>query len=430
MDVLIQQMTGARSPHRFLLFWLTLFCVLSLFAGFTGRLPSGITGILPFVMALGGVLNGLGEKIGPVREYLGGGPIVVLFGCSGLVALGIIPANVTDSIVHFVGDEGFLSLFISALIAGSLLGMDRQLLMKTILWYLPVILGGVVSALLLTGVAGWLLGHGFIEAVFFIGLPIMGGGMGAGAIPLAEIFGNILDMNTSEALSKMVPAVVLGNMIAIIAAGLLKKLGKIKPSLTGNGKLMKAQKGFRDVSEPADSTPDLAKVGTGLFVAACFYMGGHVLSFWIPLHPYVLMIFSVGLVKVLGAMPSRFEESAVIWCDFMVLTLTPALLACIGIGFIDLHQVAEVMSLEYMLLVLATVVGAILGTAVTGWLLGFYPVEASITAGLCMANMGGSGDIAVLSASRRMNLMPFAQISSRIGGAMILLLATGLLNLL
>lgn len=60
---------------------------------------------------------------------------------------------------------------------------------------------------------------------------------------------------------------------------------------------------------------------------------------------------------------------------------------------------------------------------VYGKLVGFHPIEAFITAGLCMANMGGTGDVAVLSASKRMELMPFAQIASRLGGALILLIA-------
>ena len=87
-------------------------------------------------------------------------------------------------------------------------------------------------------------------------------------------------------------------------------------------------------------------------------------------------------------------------------------------------------SLTYLALCAATCIGAFLGAALIGRLVGFYPFEAGITAGLCMSNMGGTGDVAVLSSADRMGLMSFAQISSRLGGAIILLIASLMLSVL
>ena len=57
-------------------------------------------------------------------------------------------------------------------------------------------------------------------------------------------------------------------------------------------------------------------------------------------------------------------------------------------------------------------------------MVGFYPVDAAITAGMCMANRGGSGDIACLGAADRMELMAYAQLSSRLGGGIVLIIAS------
>ena len=100
-----------------------------------------------------------------------------------------------------------------------------------------------------------------------------------------------------------------------------------------------------------------------------------------------------------------------------------------GISYVNLGQIIDSISFTYVVLVLVTVIGAMVGAGVVGRLMGLYPIEAAITGGLCMANMGGTGDVAVLGASKRMELMPFAQISSRIGGAFILLLTSLLLML-
>ncbi len=59
--------------------------------------------------------------------------------------------------------------------------------------------------------------------------------------------------------------------------------------------------------------------------------------------------------------------------------------------------------------------------------LNMYPVEAAIVTS-CHSGLGGTGDVAILSASNRMSLMPFAQIATRIGGASTVIAATLLLS--
>lgn len=109
---------------------------------------------------------------------------------------------------------------------------------------------------------------------------------------------------------------------------------------------------------------------------------------------------------------------------------TFALLVGIGVAYTSLEEVISAFTPTYLLLVITTVVGALIGTAIVSYFVNFYIIEGMITTGLCMANMGGTGDVAVMSASNRMELMPFSQISSRIGEAFMLLLTSFLINLI
>ncbi|PJE80203.1 Citrate-sodium symporter [invertebrate metagenome] len=388
-------------------------------------LPQGMLGAFPLMMISGAVLNELGNRLPVVKDYLGGGPIVVIFVAAALASYQILPQQAVHSITFFMKTEGFLNFYIAALICGSILGMDRKLLLNAAIRYLPVIIGGVFCACLFTGIVGALLGYGFKEAMFYIAIPIMGGGMGAGAVPLAEIFGHALHTNSSELLSIMVPAVALGNASAIVCAGILNKLGKKYPVLSGDGKLMQGQQ-ETSVEHKNKKGVDLEDLGRGVIFATTFYIFGTLLSRMVPLHPYALMILSVAAAKGLGIINRQYEECAAQWFQFIMKNFTAALLVGIGIAYTDFNAIVNAFSLLYVTLVVTTIVGAIIGTALVGRLMKFYMIEASLTAGLCMANMGGSGDVAVLSAANRMELMPFSQISSRIGGA-FMLIATSLI---
>lgn len=416
---------------------------------FTNTLPTSMVGAFALLLFLGAVLGFIGDRLPIVNTYLGGGPIVIIFGVAAMVYFNIIPSNIVQVIKSFMetgalknAEEvtigykaGFLDFYIAALITGSILGMSRSLLIKAAVRYLPVIMGGVVIALLGVGLVGAAMGYGFNDAIVYVGIPIMGGGMGAGAVPIAEVFADGLGVQATDILSRLVPAVALGNAAAIVFGGLLNRFGKSNPKFSGEGKLLRSQDDTSleatEVDEVVES--DIKIYGTGIFLATSFMILGSIISKFVfdgAIHFYAWMIISVGVVKALGLLPRKYELYAQKWYQFVAGNFTLALLAGIGIAYTNLGQVIDAFSFTYLILVLVVVLGAIIGTMLVGRLLGFYEIEAAITAGLCMANMGGTGDVAVLSAAERMELMPFAQISSRIGGTIIILIATLLSSIL
>lgn len=402
-------------------------CVL--FSGWNGSLPLGMVGALALMFVLGTLLTELGERIMPVREYLGGGTILAIFGGAALFEYQLLPVQAGQVITNFMKEGGFLNFFIASLVTGSVFGMSSALLKNAAMRYLPVILGGVTLALLSVGFVGSLMGYGFKNAVLLIGLPIMGGGMGAGAVPLVEILSGPMQMSSADLLSRMVPAVVIANTLAILVGSLLARLGRRYPSLTGNGKLMIKDNGESLADEQVEA-PTLQSLGMGLFISSSMFVLGSLLGNFIPMHPFALMILAVAFIKVSGLLPRRYEQAAADWYQFVVSNLTPSLLVGIGVAYTSIPELISAFSISYFVLVMVTVIGGALGAALVGRIIGFYPIEAAITGGLCMANMGGTGDVAVLSAAQRMKLMPFAQISSRLGGAVMLILATALISLI
>lgn len=313
--------------------------------------------------------------------------------------------------------------------------MSKKLLVKAAVRYFPTIIGGVVVSLLFVALGGMLFGQTPAEAIAYIGIPIMGGGMGAGAVPISEVFAKGLGVPSETILSKLVPAVALGNAMAIVFGGLLDRLGKKYPRLSGNGKLMDI--GEDDLKEKEDFAPiKLSDYGVGIAISCSFFVFGQIVGYvldtyaGVDIHPYAWMIISVAIAKAFNILPTVFERACESWYKFVVANWTPALLMGIGIAYTDLGQVISAFTPLYLLLCFLVVLGAVIGSAAVGKLVGFYPIEAAITAGLCMANMGGTGDVAVLTAAHRMELMPFAQISSRLGGAFIILLATFIVPIL
>ncbi|MHB0776666.1 2-hydroxycarboxylate transporter family protein [Halomonas sp. WWR20] len=421
--------TATQRPDTLRIFGMSLpiFAVLTLVlltAIYTDNLPAGMIGSLLVMMIFGELLGFVGDRLPIVRTYLGGGAILAIFGAAALMYFPVLPAGVGENITTFMKSGGFLNFYIAALITGSILGMDSRILVKVGARFALPLLAAVLFAALFAMGMGLLTGFSAQDAVVVIALPIMGGGMGAGAVPMSQIYQELLGQPASYYISILVPALALGNVFAIIIAGLLNGLANRMPSLSGNGQMMPG------VEIQEEHTPvDISKLGIGLVIALTFFVAGQLLGDLIPLHPYALMIILVAAMKVFNLVPAAINDAAAHWFKFVAGNWTFALLFGIGVAYTDLGQVIDAISLTYVLIVFAVVAGAAFGAGLLGKLVGFYPVESAITAGLCMANMGGTGDVAVLSAARRMQLMPFAQISSRLGGALILLISSLLVPL-
>ncbi|MGE9290249.1 MAG: 2-hydroxycarboxylate transporter family protein [Puniceicoccales bacterium] len=391
-----------------------------LIASILGLMPSGLIGAFAFLIALGALLAFLGDHTPILKDYLGGAPLLCIFGSAAMVYWGGLPTAIEENVSEFMRGGGFLNFYIAGLISGSILGMDPLILKRAGLRYVFPLVGGVLCAMVVTSLLGFLLFYGWKDTAMFVCFPIIGGGMGAGAVPMSEIVSSVHpEMDAGTALSRFVPALALGNVFAIVTAGLLDKLGKRFPRLTGNGVLMQ---GF-EPEKKKSAKYTVENLGMGLFFACVFYVAGQLLEYFIPaVHSYALMILLVATIKLTNCVPPAIQEACHGWYKFVVSNFTPALLVGIGIAYTDLNEVMQTMSPTFVLLVATAVISIVIASGYIGTKVGFYFVEAALTSGLGMADMGGTGDVAVLSAARRMELMPFMQISSRLGGAMILMM--------
>jgi malate:Na+ symporter len=166
-----------------------------------------------------------------------------------------------------------------------------------------------------------------------------------------------------------------------------------------------------------------ANLVLGATVACGFYGLGKVLHHFVPsVHHLAWMVVAVALGNIAGIIPGYLVAGCYSWFKFVVKAFVGLVLLAIGIVFTDLGQVAAAITPHYILLCALVVIGAALGAGLVGRLVGFYFVESALTAGMCMTNMGGTGDVAVLSAAKRLQLMPFARLSTSIGGAFIIFL--------
>lgn len=130
----------------------------------------------------------------------------------------------------------------------------------------------------------------------------------------------------------------------------------------------------------------------------------------------------VVIVKLLGWMSDDLCKSTDVWQKFCVKNFLFFLITCVGISSLDLAQMIKYLNLTTLVIVFLAVTGSVVGSLLSAKLFGLYPIDAMIAIGGNMPSIGGSGAVATLSTAERMNLMAFATIANRIGGAIVIVL--------
>ncbi|GGI01861.1 MULTISPECIES: 2-hydroxycarboxylate transporter family protein [Mammaliicoccus] len=411
---------------------LPLYVVLAaiiLAASVYNTLPADMIGGFAVIMILGILLGDLGQRI-PILKEIGGPAILALLVPSILVFLDLINTSSMEAVTTLMKTSNFLYFYISCLVVGSILGMNSKVLIQGFTrMFVPLVVGTIlaVSAGLLVGL---LFGYDIKHTLFYIVVPIIGGGIGEGILPLSIAYSSILGGSAESFVSQMIPAAVIGNIFAVVCAGLMMRLGEKKTHLSGNGKLVKSENND-DIPEEKEKEKviDFSLMGAGLLIACSFFIVGTLGEKFIGMPGPVIMILFATLIKCLKVMPHKMEDGAHNLYKFVSTSLTWPLMVGLGMLYIPLEDVVKIVTPAYIVICASVVLTMITSGYFVGKLMKMYPVDSAIVTG-CHSGLGGTGDVAILSASKRMALMPFAQVATRIGGVSTVIMASLLLKLL
>ncbi|RAI65573.1 malate permease [Pseudomonas fluorescens] len=394
-----------------------------------GFLPKNMIGGLAIIMTMGMFFGQMGSRL-PVLKEIGGGAILCLMLPSILVFYGFFGPATIDATKMLMKEANFLYFVIASLVVGSILGMSRFILVQGMLrMFIPLLVGtlvAVASGLLV----GKLVGYSFHHTFFFIIVPIIGGGIGEGILPLSLAYSAILGGTPDIYVAQLAPAAVVGNIVAIICAGFLARLALKRPNSNGEGSLIRA-KDENDkfkVKEDAGSLVDFRVMGAGVLLICAFFVLGGLLEKVVGIPGPVMMILAAVLFKYLRVLPEKLEKGANTFYKLVSSAFIWPVMIGLGMLYVPLDSVVKVFSVGYVLVCVSVVVSMTVAGFFIGNLMKMYPIESAIVT-CCHSGLGGTGDVAILSASNRMSLMPFAQISTRIGGASTVILATILLRL-
>jgi Na+/citrate or Na+/malate symporter len=432
--------------------------------------------VLLFAMSLSLIFKFIGKKAFLIKD-IGGGAILCL----------LIPAFIFNYKFKYFGssfDEfqtafkekakflnsnstsngegiGFSDFFVSSLVAGSLLNISSDIIKKSLKKFLPLVLISLTISALITGILGIMLkpikgikdilgcdAGNFANAIFFIFVPISCGGITCGIVPLTQIFSQGNSNYVELYRSHILPSLLVGGITSIMFGGLIKKFfGNSKYSHpeglieNNENELEKNDKKNELKSKNKDNKKikihnlnDSQSITIGLICVFSLYTFSSILKkiilkFFPMLYKFipptiVFLVLIIMLIKIIDIFPVYYAECIKKSSEFITNSFSYAILVIVGIGT-DINKVIySITQISFLSTCILCVFATAISAAIIGKKLGYYPVQSSIAAGLCANSIGGAGNIAILEASENPKLLPYAQISTRLGGDFIVILAS------
>lgn len=380
---------------------------------------------IAFLMAIGGLFFWLGNTIPIVNNYLGGACLLPLLGASFMNFVGLVPKELVNG-TKVLMSGGFQDAYIAMLLVGAILIMDRKVILGATARYLPAIIGSQVFALGFCMIAGLITGYGVTDALFLIGAPCMSGGSGGAMTTLPALYSSLSGTDMTPMAGQFLCYASIANILAVAMAAIGNGLTSKVKGLNGNGEILRVKDGqaVAEGEKRPGTSGDYAALGSGIFMCFSLYLLGNILGSLpgFSVIPGLAWTIVLGIIiKCTGIMPDHIADNCVYSMNFALRALLPMLIAGIGINSLKFSTISEFFSIGAFVVIFMGVLGAFIGAMIFGRIAGLWSYEAGVTAGLCCCNIGGSGDLAVLTAANRMNLLAFASISTRIGGALMVI---------
>ena len=379
----------------------------------TDSLNDDLIGTLALLMVCAGLLRWLGKRTPFIGKWLGGEILFPLLGGSILGSFGILSPRIIGNVTDFMS-SGFTNLIVGAAITGSILTIDRNKVKDILLTTLVGAVIAIACAVLFMLLGSWITGKSILEGVYLTGLPNFCGGPSGCLVSVPAICSGAIGGDSNEWSGKFMVTLVLTNTFCICAASILGQRGKAA-----------MQEIKQEKNDPTalsvGSVNDAQGLGRGCIFSVMILVAGALLSHFFPFLNYISWATILALLlKSFNLLDNDTACSAAHWQEVLLGMFIPSILLGCGIVNIDLKNAAFYILWPVLLITFLGVCGSILGAFAAAKLLRKEPIDMMIGIGCNTATLGGTGNVAVLSSAKRMDLMTCATIACRIGGALTL----------